>query len=53
MLAYKPEERVSAIDAYANPWVHCKEFAEMNDTKTKELMCNMGKFVVIKIIFPQ
>lgn len=47
MLTYKPEDRISAIDAYANPWVQAKQFSDMNETKTKELMGNIGKFVVI------
>lgn len=46
MLTYNPEERITAIDAFANPWIQSKEFQDLNEIKTKELMSNMGKFVV-------
>jgi len=46
MLAYNPEERISAINAYANSWIQSKEFKEVSEEKTKEIMSNMGKFIV-------
>lgn len=49
MLTYNPKERISAINAYAHPWIQTKQFSIMNELKVKEYMGNMGKFYVLTI----
>lgn len=47
LLTYKPEDRISAIAAYAHPWIQASDFTALGESKVQELMVNMGKFYVI------
>jgi serine/threonine protein kinase len=46
LLTYKPTDRISAINAYAHPWIQANDFTSMDESKVQELMVNMGKFYV-------
>lgn len=41
-----PEERITAAEAYKHVWLKRKEFAELDPSKTQELITSMSQFYV-------